>query len=144
MTMRPDGAMAWARTALTAGGLPMSALRFAIIGVLSSLVFTTVTATCVSMLAIDHKLASTCGYLVALPLNFIGNRRFSFRSSNGLAGDAGRFLLLHAGNLIVTVLAMGAIVDLLGLHYSAGIVAAVIIVPVVNFLVMQWWVFRPK
>ena len=79
---------------------------------------------------------------MALPLNFIGNRRFSFRSTNALAGDAGRFLLLHAGNLIVTVMAMGAIADLLGLHYSAGILAAVIIVPVVNFLVMQWWVFR--
>ena len=142
MTIRPDGARAWDRASASVGALLMSALRFGIIGVLSSLVFAAVTAACVSLLAIDHKLASTCGYLVALPLNFIGNRRFSFRSTNALAGDAGRFLLLHAGNLIVTVMAMGAIADLLGLHYSAGILAAVIIVPVVNFLVMQWWVFR--
>lgn len=96
----------------------------------------------------DHRcpqqLASTFGYRVALPLNFAGNRHFSFRSSNALAGDAGRFLLLHAGNLIVTVMAMGTIVDLLGLHYSAGITVAVILVPAVNFLVMQWWVFRQK
>ena len=142
MTTRLDGARAWARTAMRAGGLPMSALRFGIIGVLSSLAFAAVTAACVSMLAMDHKLASTFGYLVALPLNFAANRRFSFRSSNALAGDAGRFLLLHAGNLIVTVMAMGAIVDLLDLHYSTGIIAVVMLVPAVNFLVMQWWVFR--
>lgn len=118
MTIGLDGATSWARTAVRAGGL--------------------------SMLAMDHKLASTFGYLVALPFNFAGNRHFSFRSSNALAGDAGRFLLLHAGNLIVTVMAMGTVVDLLGLHYSAGITVAVILVPAVNFLVMQWWVFRQK
>lgn len=136
--------MAWCRAIIAAGGLTMSALRFGIIGVLSSLVFMAVTAICVSTLAIDHKLASTCGYLAALPFNFIGNRRFSFRSSNAVAGDATRFLLMHTVSLVVTVMAMGTIVDMLGLHYSGGIIAAVIIVPIVNFVVMKWWVFRPN
>jgi hypothetical protein len=37
---------------------------------------------------------------------------------------------------------MGAAVDLLGLHYSAGIFGGVVLVPIVTFLVLNRWVFR--
>jgi len=37
---------------------------------------------------------------------------------------------------------MGISVDVLNLHYSIGIVAAVTLVPFINFVFMNWWVFR--
>lgn len=37
--------------------------------------------------------------------------------------------------------AMGAAVEMLHLHYAVGIAAAVVFVPIVNFVIMNWWVF---
>ncbi|GGF72947.1 polysaccharide synthesis protein GtrA [Azorhizobium oxalatiphilum] len=122
--------------------LLLKAMRFGMIGVLSGLVFAGVTSLFAGPMGVGPKLSSVAGYVASMPLNFIGNRRFSFRSQNGLAGDLARFVLLHACNILITTFAMGAVVDVLGLHYAFGIVAAVVLVPCVNFAVMNWWVFR--
>ncbi len=140
------GRMAWLGTRLNlflaSNTLLLKAVRFGIIGATSGLVFAAVTALFVGPLGIDSKLASVAGYIASMPLNFIGNRRFSFRSKNSLAGDLTRFALLHTGNILLTTFAMAAVVDVLRLHYALGILAAIVLVPCVNFAVMNWWVFR--
>jgi putative flippase GtrA len=122
--------------------LILKALRFGMVGALSGAVFAGVTALFVSPLDFGPKLASVVGYIASMPLNFLGNRRFSFRSDNALTGDLLRFLLVHTCNILITTFAMGAVVDLLGLNYAFGIVAAIVLVPCVNFVVMNWWVFH--
>lgn len=129
--------------ALTASdALVLKVIRFGLVGVLSGTVFAGVTMLFAGPLEFGPKLASSAGYVASMPLNFIGNRRFSFRSDNAMLGDLLRFVLLHTCNIFLTTFAMGAAVDLLGLHYIFGIVAAVLLVPCVNFAVMNWWVFR--
>jgi putative flippase GtrA len=142
--MSRSGWRARARAAAASDHVLMRAMRFGMVGVMSGLVFAGITALCISSFGIGHKLASALGYLGSLPLNFIANRSFSFRSSNALSGDAARFLALHVGNLLVTTFAMGAVVDFLRLHYAVGIAAAIVLVPCVNFAVMQLWVFRAE
>lgn len=122
--------------------LILKAIRFGMVGAMSGAVFAGVTMLFASSLGFGPKLASVAGYVASMPLNFIGNRRFSFRSKNALLGDLLRFILLHTCNILVTTFVMGAAVDLLGLHYIFGIVAAVLLVPCVNFGVMNWWVFH--
>lgn len=132
----------WRRRAFSSDALALKVLRFGVIGVLSSGIFAAVTWWLVGPLQVDPKMASVVAYLASVPLNFLGNRYFSFRSSNALAGDFGRFALLHAGNIFLTAFAMGIVVDALGLHYAFGILGAVVLVPCVNFMAMNWWVFR--
>jgi len=121
----------------------MKAVRFAGVGAISGLVFALVTL-CAARLGLDPKLASAAGYLVSIPVNFIFNRCFSFRSENSLLSDAPRFLFVHACNLLVTAFAMGVVVDVLGLHYAVGVVVAIVLVPGVSFLAMNGWVFRKR
>ncbi|WNJ90045.1 GtrA family protein [Bosea sp. 685] len=120
------------------------AFRFGMVGVLSSAVFSIVTAAFVGLLSVDPKLASVGGYVASMPVNFVFNRRFSFRSDSPLFSDLIRFIGLHSVNILLTALSMGAIVDFLGLHYVFGMMAAVIMVPVVNFFAMNLWVFRRR
>jgi putative flippase GtrA len=130
------------KTLLAAEGLVFKGVRFGFVGALSSLLFAAVTAALISWIRIDPKLASVAGYFVSMPLNFAGNRRFAFKSENALPDDLRRFVLLHICGILITVFATGAAVDIFRLHYAFGIVAAIVVVPSMNFVAMNWWVFR--
>jgi len=130
------------KTLSAAEGLAFKGVRFGFVGALSSLLFAVVTAALISWIRIDPKLASIAGYLASMPLKFAGNRRFAFKSENALPDDLRRFVLLHICGILISVFATGAAVDMFRLHYAFGIVTATIVVPCVNFLAMNWWVFR--
>ena len=127
---------------LASDALALKALRFGFVGALSGLVFAVTTTILTGWIGMNPKLASVAGYLVSMPLNFAGNRRFTFKSENMLSVELLRFILLHTCNVLLTVFAMGAAVDLLKLHYTFGIIASIVVVPCVNFATMNWWVFR--
>jgi putative flippase GtrA len=127
---------------LASDALALKALRFGFVGALSGLVFAVTTTILTGWIGMNPKLASVAGYLVSMPLNFAGNRRFTFKSENMLSVELLRFILLHTGNILLTVFAMGAVVDLLKLHYEFGIVVTIVVVPCVSFAAMNWWVFR--
>jgi len=124
--------------------LTLKAARFALIGALSGGVFSVVTVLLTSGAGFDPKLSAAVGYAVSIPLNFIGNRAFSFRSGNKWLGDLLRYATLHLSNVLLTTFAMGAVVDTLHLHYAVGIVAAVVLIPAINFSVMNLWVFSSR
>ncbi len=130
------------RSVTSTNALWAKGLRFGLVGVSSGLVFAAVTALLVSGTGCGGKLASGCAYIASLPLNFVGHRNFSFRSESGLLGDAARFCAVHAVNLAVTLGAMAGAIDGLGLHYAFGVLGAVVLVPLTNFLLMNIWVFK--
>ena len=130
------------KTLSAAEGLAFKGVRFGFIGALSSLLFAVVTVALTSWIRIDPKLASIAGYLTSMPLNFAANRRFAFKSENALPDDLVRFVLLHICGILITVFATSAAVDMFRLHYAFAIVTAIVVVPCVNFVAMNWWVFR--
>jgi putative flippase GtrA len=105
------------------------------------MVFGAVTSFLAGFLGLEPKLASAVGYLVSMPVNFIGNRRFSFKSKGRILSDLWRFLLLHICNILLTMGAMGAAVNKLGMHFGFGVAAAIALVPLANFAAMKMWVF---
>jgi putative flippase GtrA len=115
--------------------------RFSSIGALTGLVYALVTAAAVSLFTLSAVVASIVGYLAAIPVNFILQRRITFRSNGGLSSDLGKYIVVQAANLTLSAGAMAAAVDFFGLHYAVGIVAAIVMVPVVTYVVMDSWVF---
>ena len=103
-----------------------------------------VTSGSINFLDADPKVASVAGYLASLPLNFFGNRRFSFKSNGNFWTAAWRFFVLHAVNIFVTAAAMSAAVDCFHLHYLLGVIGAIVFVPLASFLAMHFWVFEQK
>jgi putative flippase GtrA len=101
---------------LASDALALKALRFGFVGALSGLVFAVLTTILTGWIGMNPKLASAAANLASMPPNFAGNRRFAFKSENMLSEDLVRFTLLHACNILLTVFAMGAVVDLLHLH----------------------------
>lgn len=122
--------------------LPAKLLRFSAVGTLSGVVFLLATIVLTSWLVIDAKISSVIGYVVSMPVNFIGNRRYSFRSRASLVGDLLRFSILHVANMTVTAAAMATVTDWLEMSFIFGAIAAILLVPITTFVAMNFWVFR--
>jgi putative flippase GtrA len=126
------------------GRLLAKLVRFGIVGVLSGAIYAVVTALLISELHAGPVVASVVGYCVSVPASFLGHRRFSFRSQGRWTVEAQRFVLTQALNIAVTAGSMYAATAWLGAHYGWGMFAAVIFVPIANFVVMNLWVFRDQ
>ncbi len=96
----------------------------------------------ISLGGVEPRVASSLGYLAAVPVNFAANRRFTFRVKDRGLGQLLRFGALHAANALLSAFSMATAIDAFGLHYTTGLLLTVLLVPAVNFAVMNWWVFR--
>ena len=116
-------------------------LRFTGVGVFSGLFYAAVTTLSVSAAGISATTASMIGYAAVIPLNFVLQRTYTFRSGGLFTSDVAKYVVVQVANLVLCAAAMTAVVELFGLHYFFGIVAAVLIVPLVTYFVMDRWVF---
>lgn len=128
----------------TSGHFLAKAVRFAIVGVLSGAIYCVVTALLVTRAGVEPIPASIAGYCAAVPMSFLGHRRYSFRSNGRWTGEALRFVLAQALNISVTALSMYGATAFLGESYQWGMAAAVVLVPLANFAFMNLWVFRDQ
>jgi len=140
---QPSPAAALRRLA-GSGHILAKALRFGAIGVASGTVYALVTWLLVAGFAVPPVPASIAGYCASVPMSFLGHRQFSFRSNGHWTGEAVRFGLSQAVNIAVTAGSMAAAVRLSHGDWWWGMVAAVILVPIANFAVMNLWVFRDQ
>jgi putative flippase GtrA len=125
----------------SSGHLLAKAIRWAFVGVFSGAIYALVTAGLVSGLGAAPVPASIVGYCVSVPASFVGHRRFSFRSNGRWTTEAIHFVLVQAVNIAVTAGSMYAALHYFGSQYGWGMIAAVIFVPIANFLFMNLWIF---
>ncbi|WP_314103173.1 GtrA family protein [uncultured Stenotrophomonas sp.] len=123
--------------------LVLKFLRFCVVGGLSTAAFSLLTWLAVSRLGMDPTWATVACYLVLVPPNFVAHRSFTFVSQGHISREGLRFVCLHAFNLTLSTLGMKFITDVLGQDYRWGIAFSAVIVPVIVFIVMNYWVFRP-
>jgi putative flippase GtrA len=119
-------------------------VRFACIGLLGGTIYALVTMALVSGFSVAPIPASLGGYIASVPLGFIGHRQFSFRSNGRWTAEVVRFTVSQALNMMVTAAAMYAATRYFRASYAWGMVAAVILVPIANFALLNLWVFRDQ
>jgi putative flippase GtrA len=133
-----------ARRILAGGGTSGKAARFGLIGVLSGAIYIAVAGALVHAGLLGPALSGVIGYLASMPINFVGNRSWSFRSEGSLVGDLTRYVVLHAANIMLAAATMSLVIEGLRLHVAAGLLATVVVIPVANFIAMNLWVFRRR
>jgi putative flippase GtrA len=116
--------------------------RFASVGIANGIIYGLCTSVFVSGCGVNGKLASMLGYLTAIPFAFFAHRSFTFASHGALSRELPRFAVAHVTSLVVSVIVMAIAIDVLNVHYSVGVIAGVILAPIVNFIVLNSWVFR--
>jgi len=122
--------------------LLMKFMRFAVVGGGSVVIYAAVTWALVTASAFTPPTASVVGYLAAMPLNFLGQKIFAFRSGGGAGGQAVRYVITSAANIAVSYAIMWVSVNVLGIGVLGGIVLTILTIPSVTFFVFDGWVFR--
>lgn len=92
-------------------------------------------------LGVSPPIAGVLALLPVLAVSYIGHKSKTFRSSGLHRHEAPRFLALSAVDLV-----LAALIPKLGMHAHTPPIAAFLIltalIPLVNFLLMQFWIFR--
>jgi putative flippase GtrA len=113
---------------------------FGVIGVSSAIFYAAVVSIAIEWLAWSPMAANGAGFVVATLSSYFGHKVLTFRSTAQHQQAAPRFLLQaclgYAGSAGITYL-----VHVQGLHYGIGIAIVVGILPIINFVVLQFWVF---
>jgi putative flippase GtrA len=79
-------------------------------------------------------------YLSVLPLNFFFHRTYTFRKMEQNRRQWGRFLVVHALYLSATS-GVYVIAGMFHAPLTVGIVGALVMVPLIQFIALDRWVF---
>jgi putative flippase GtrA len=117
-------------------------IRFSTIGAISGLSYAAVTAVFINKTHVDASVASAVGYALAIPVSFIGHRKFTFRSTDRAKYEFVRFCIVHGMNMALSYYLMKMAVEILKLPYWYGISMCILTVPITTFLIMNKLVFK--
>lgn len=93
------------------------------------------------VLGIRLPLATALSFLSSLAWNYGLNHVWTFGAEGQVPRRLGRYLVVVAGNLVVTVALVSGL-SALGLHYIAAKLVAIAVVATVNYVLYREWVFR--
>ncbi|MDX6638869.1 MAG: hypothetical protein QOJ01_2380 [Solirubrobacterales bacterium] len=97
----------------------------------------------VNAAGIHHLIAAVLAFCVAVSNNFVLNRIWTFRGTEGHAGfQAARFLAVSVGALIINLVVLYVLADVAGLGDVPAQAIAVATAMPFNFLGNKLWTFR--
>lgn len=120
--------------------LARSAIGFAAVGMLSTIIHAAVATLLIELLGTRPPMANGLAFVVATLFSYAANTRYSFGARLG-AATAGRFALVAC---TAGLLSMGIawLVDRTGAHYAFGIALVVVFVPVFSFIGHRNYTYR--
>jgi putative flippase GtrA len=116
-------------------------VRFGAVGGASTVLFAILTWLLVERGGMHPVLATVLAYLLLLAPNFVAHKYFTFGSKGEVASESGKFLVVHGLNISLSAGGM-ALISHAQLDYRLGIAFSSVAVPIIVFIVMNFWVFR--
>ena len=118
-------------------------LRFIAMGLVSTMAYF-LAALVLFGIGVKATTASLLAMLVGLAVSFIVQSRITFRRNGFQSADAVRFIVLGGVGLLLAHYAVVVVHDAWGQPAWQGAVVVCVAVPVVNFVVMNFWVFTHR
>jgi putative flippase GtrA len=88
--------------------------------------------------------SSAIAYLAAMMINFPLQRGFTFRSNGHVKGELLKYLAVHLVNMLISVATVHFVVQILGWPVVISVAAVVIVIPFLQFLALEAWVFSTR
>jgi dolichol-phosphate mannosyltransferase len=118
-------------------------VRFSIVGATGYVINLGVYSTLVAVAGVHYVPAAVLAFCVAVTNNFLLNRHWTFKATNGRATfQAPRFLTVSLVALGFNLLVLELLVGVLGVHKIAGQAAAILSATPLNFIGNKLWSFR--
>ena len=116
-------------------------MRFAVVGASGYVVNLAVFALAFSVAGLDHRIAATAAFLVAVTNNFTWNRIWTFRRPDGrISQQAGRFLTVSLAGFALNLVVLEVLVAADVPELAAQATAVALVMPF-NFLLNRRWTF---
>jgi putative flippase GtrA len=116
---------------------------YGMIGLVGTLIHFSVLVFLVEVFHIEPVLSSSIGFIVTVIVSFYLNRRFTFRTTSSKTTVAFiKYTVVSCLGFILNSVIMYGSVHILSLHYSIAQVIVVVLLPISNFLLNNFWTFR--
>ena len=120
-------------------------VRFSIVGGTGYVINLTVFALLVTVTGVHYIPAAVLAFCVAVTNNFLLNRHWTFRATQGTASfQAPRFILVSLVALAFNLAVLNALVAWAGTNEVAAQAAAIIAATPLNFIGNKLWSFRRR
>ncbi len=120
----------------------MQFIRFAGVGAIGTLAHYVLLVMLVETLRTNEVAASTAGATLGALVNYLLNRRYTFRSEKRHGEALTKFLIIAALGLTLNSLLMLIFVEILNIYYLLAQVFSTGLVLIWNFLGNRFWTFR--
>lgn len=115
-------------------------LRFAATGVLATLTHVFIATLMMATITRSPVIANTVAFTGATVLSYVVNSRWSFSGHNA-RGSLQRYLVVSLAGLIMSAI-ISSLGETMGLHYLAGILLVLMVVPPIIFLLHSNWTYK--
>lgn len=119
-------------------------IRFALVGALTGTVFAGLVAILVDGLGLREGIAAGLAYVLLLPPNFLAHKKAVFRSRRPALPEWLRYLVMHCITAGISMAVMTLATGPLQLSHWVGSIAVIAAAPVVNLILMEFWVFPQR
>lgn len=120
----------------------MRLARFGLVGGAATLAYGVIAYGLVSYGKIGDVLASVIAYAAAIPVSFLGQKFFAFRSTEPARQELVRFLVVQGFNLVLAAGVMALVTNVFDLASIWGIVAVMLTIPMITYILLAVAVFR--
>lgn len=116
---------------------------YGMIGLIGTLIHFPVLILMVELFHQDPVLSSSIGFIVTVIVSFYLNRRFTFRTKSSKTTITFiKYTVVSCSGFILNSVIMYSSIHILSLHYTIGQAIVVVLLPISNFLLNNFWTFR--
>lgn len=130
----------WRADKLSDEGLRL--VRFGLVGGSSAAAYSLVLLALVTYVGTGSIVSSALAYVVSIPVSFLGQKYFTFRSQGAVQRELPAFIALQIVNLVAAVFITYVTVDIFGASHFAGILAVVCTIALISYGAMAFAIFR--
>jgi putative flippase GtrA len=116
-------------------------IKYSVVGCVSILIYYLSVFVLVEILGKNPLFGTAVSFVIMSYFSFLLNRKFTFGSDFSY-DKLLRFLVVSAIGFTLNFLIMYLVVSVLSLHYSLGEVATTLVIPVINFILNNYWTFK--
>jgi putative flippase GtrA len=115
-------------------------MKYSVVGCVSILIYFLSVFVLVELLEKNPLFGTAVSFVIMSYFSFILNRKFTFGSDFSY-DKLLRFLAVSAIGFTLNFLIMYLVVNVLSLHYVIGEVVTTLVIPVINFILNNYWTF---
>ena len=118
-------------------------LRYMFSGLISALIYALASLTWHHIAGLPLAFAGAMGYLTSMPFAYLLHRKFSFSSSQSVRVELPKFVAQSVASILFSGLLPSALVAT-GTDIHVALLLTSIAVPIINYIVLSYWVFKNK